>query len=205
MYGYLVGVIHASFIQASMSNKVKFNPNSQLKKKSYKRKRNKGFSRTLVRKQQVVSDEERSMFFHSKGAGNAYAADLIEHLGAVFESYTPLKSKNSKGLDVQPSLTKITHPVHSRKGLRLLQLNPMLAKDFFNYNFLFKYVLTRTNIQHGSFSKQGSLTTEYLFRDSLSTSVAHLNLNPAPSFSHEIRRRLVKSFAVSKFTPKVTP
>jgi len=127
-------------------------------------------------------------------------------LAGVFEHYTPVRFNNNNSSN--PSLVdlgKTSYPVHSRKGLRLLQTNPLMSKDLFNHHFFFKYVMTKVNLHHSPFSKQGWLTTDYLFRDNMPQLVKNTDLNPAPAFKYEIRRRLVKSFAVSKFTPKVTP
>lgn len=164
----------------------------------------------LVRKlktpYKVVTQLENELFGASGGeAGLRCFAVTLEHLSDVFSVYIPTHQDKVSVIDTGPGLPQLVQPVTSKKGLRLLQVNPFFAKDMFNFNFLFKYVTTRFNLNRGAFFKQGSLATDYLFRDGLSATAGELNLNPAPAFSYEIRRRLVKSFAVSRFTPKVTP
>ena len=191
LQGYLFRLIPKSFIEASyIKNKRVFKNNRRRRQQSKK-----GFT-----------GYEQSVFNQSSGvAGYGSLRQAYDNLDTFVMLYEPTPLLGVMFKEHQPINVQLTPIKSLTKSPQLLQINPFFAKELFTNITLLKYTLTKQSLQNGAFSKQGSLTTDYLFKDKLSSNVRDLNVNPAPSFSYEIQRRLVKSFAVSKLTPKVTP
>lgn len=206
---YLIGVINSVLINSTMSKRFKFSANKRIIRKirkttpfrqNFKKSRRRRFApRTLM-------FAERRLYVNSiKETTSNYLSNLIVQMASVFSLYTPVKPHPYQLMPTKAPVFSGHRSGSPSKGLHLLQTNPLFAKNMFNYGFLFKYLMTRRNVESAGFSKQAQLSTDYLFKTDLLIDGHATNLNPAPSFDYTIQRRLVKSFAVSKWIPKVTP
>jgi hypothetical protein len=202
---YFINIVYSALLAAITVNSFNTPKSPLVVKKNTRFREVAGFLRRRKVSKNLLPLE--STIFNASGVeeGLRCFTTTLDHASSLFRFYHPTNVDTLALVSEKPTLSQIIQPINSSKGLRLLQINPFFSKDLFNYSFLFKYVTTRFNLNRGAFFNQSSLATDYLFRDGLSLTASELNLNPAPAFSYEIRRRLVKSFAVSKFTPKVTP
>jgi len=183
-----------------MSKRFKFNAKKKIiRKKSHTTE---SFKQRRLRRRftpRTFMFSERRLYVNSiKEATSRYLNNLIVQMANVFTSYTPSKPHPHQLALTNPPLVSGHRSGTPSKGLHLLQTNPLFAKQMFNYNFLFKYLMTRNSAESAGFSKQAQLSTDYLFKTSLLNENQTTNVNTAPSFDYTIQRRLVKSFAVSK-------
>lgn len=141
----------------------------------------------------------------SRSAASKYLINLTHRMVHTTRMYRPDTPQSLNTSYNFLPLTGLVKEPHTKNGLRLLQTNPLIVKNAFQYRFLLKYNLTKKGISAAAFSKHSFLTTDYLFTNKHLKDRRYDNLTPAPWFSYEIRRRLHKSFASAKFTLRIMP